>query len=200
MSKTTKVIAALGVVTGLGVAALPLGAVGATGLQSGASPQSDGITVSTVVGGGVSLLLSTGTVTGGNITAGAAATTTTDALTVTAASNGAFKTVAYGTNAEATGEGQLASDLTMDTSNQIHYSTAATPAADTSYWQMKTHNDGGIIALDGAVSGTTVTGTPIAGLSSNSISDVIDFTFAAGTEQASGTYTGAVTFVVATAS
>ena len=173
MSKITKTIAALGVVAGLGVAALPLASYAD-------SPDSKPITVNANIGSSFSLTVDKNSVALAPINNGPIVNTETDGginATVTSNNAAGYTLVLNGTE-----DYSLASGT-----NKI---AAGTPAKGTSAWAVKGGKITSYQALGG--SGLTLADTSAPTGTSGEATD-IDFAVSASPNQAAGNYTATLT-------
>ena len=168
MSKITKTIAALGVVAGLGVAALPLASYAA-------DPDSETITVTANVGSTISLDVTKKAIALSPIGGGVIATDTTDATVSTNALGG------YTLKAEKEGDGNLTSDT---------YKIATgvpTDNGETSYWGIKGGNQSEYAGL-----GTAVTLKNTSAVANSEVTTITVGVNAAADQQ-TGSYSGSFT-------
>lgn len=173
MSKVTKTIAALGVVAGLGVAALPLASYAD-------SPDSKPITINANIGSSFSLAVDKNSVTLTPTNNGPVVNTETDGgINATVISNNA---AGYTLRLTGTEDYSLA-----DGDNKI---AAGTPAKGTSAWAVKGGKITGYQALGapGLTLADTTVPTDIAG----EVTD-IDFAVSAAPNQAAGNYSATLT-------
>lgn len=190
MSKIAKTIAVLGVVAGLGVAALPMSTYAAEYSRSASA------IVTTEVEGAISIATSVDA-TGGKVDLGKLAlnsetTEMTDPLAVTVTSNSA-QTYSLGINA-------LNGETAMKGAKTGATIPAGTPAAGTSAWGYKHNGTGTMAAAYSAVPASTSPATikeftPAEGATGTQ-NDVVDFMFKASANgtQTPDTYEATVVF------
>ena len=168
MSKITKTIAALGVVAGLGVAALPLASYAA-------DPVSETINVTATVGSTISLDVTENAIALSPIGGGVIATDTTDATVSTNALGG------YKLTAEKVSDGNLTSgDYTIATG-------VPTDNGETSYWGIKGGSQAEYAGL-----GSTVTLKSTSAVANSEVTTITVGVNAAADQQ-TGAYTGSFT-------
>lgn len=191
MSKYTKIVATLGVATGLGIASLPLATFAAPLPLDGSMPHTQDVTVKLSVGDAVAVAVDHATVNAGNVSPNQ--------------TKSANSKVSYATN-HSTGMTLTVKDADENTSMTAGISGTATPGtnviaagtqghvAGTGNWSIR----GGLLATQTAMVKQSETALKVQESSTPVNTDVdITYDFSTGAAQLPGNYEDKVVFTVA---
>ena len=196
MTKSTKLVAALGVAAGIGVAALPFGAFAYTVTPYVTSPDKAEVTVELKVNKAVGIAVASGRSADGST--GGRETTCTASNTLPHTTGTCTHTVTIGANTPATltlKDADTTTDLTGPTGSAAIPARGGNLTAGTAGWNI---SGGNLSANTAIVASDADSPLTVSTLSAAGVADVeMTYNFATADNQMAGTYSDVITYTIA---